>query len=288
MIQFLFNVVGLSSFYLLFAVGLALVFGVMKVINFAHGELYMLGGYTVWIFMVIFGKHLPLPVVFVLALVIAPLIVGGVGVLLERGMFRPLRVNPFAAFVASLGLAYVLQVLVVKIFGSVDKSLPIVLPGVLNIWGGVIPKQRIVVISFAILMMGGLWYFLMRTRLGRGIRATAQDSDAARLQGIRFNQVSALTMGVGAGLAAISGALMASVIQIGPFMGIEAIWKAFIIVIVGGMSSIGGVALAALLFGFLDSLIMTVDLHQFVVMIDALIMLIVLAFRPHGLLGRGT
>ena len=286
LVQLLINVVNLSSFYVLFAVGLALVFGVMKVINFAHGELYMLGGYAVWVIMTVFGDSLSLPVVFILALVVGPLIVGGIGLLIERGLFRPLRINPFAGFMAAMGLSYIMQVLAAKSFGVVDKSLPTIFPGGINILGAVTPKQRFVVMIFSIIMMGGLWYFLMRTRLGRAVRATSQNPESALLMGISYNKISALTMGVGAAMAAISGALMGSVINIGPFMGIEAIWKAFIIVIVGGMGSIGGAVLAALLFGFLDSLIMSFGLHQFVIMIDAVIMLIVLAFLPQGLLGR--
>jgi branched-subunit amino acid ABC-type transport system permease component len=287
LIQLSINIVTLSSFYALFTVGLALVFGVMKVINFAHGELYMLGGYAVWAIMSI-GGNLPLPVVFILALVIGPLVVGGIGVVIQRGLFRPLQVNPFAGFMASLGLAYVLQVVAAKSFGVVSKSLPTIFPGGISFFGGVIPKQRLVVLAFSVLMMGGLWYFLMRTKAGRAMRATAQNTESALLQGISFSRISALAMGVGAALAAISGSLMGTVINIGPFMGIQAIWKAFIIVIVGGMGSIGGAVVASLLFGTLDSLVMTFGLHRFVIMIDTLIMLIVLAFFPQGILGRET
>jgi branched-chain amino acid transport system permease protein len=283
--QLIINMTNLSSFYACFAVGLALVFGIMKVINFAHGELYMLGGYAVWVIMTIAG-NLPLPVVFIMALIVGPIAVGIIGVIIQRGIFRPLQVNPFAGFMASLGLAYVLQVLASKSFGVVSKSLPIMFPGRIEFVGGVITNQRLVVLVFSILMMAGLWYFLMRTRTGRAMRATAQNRDSALLQGISLNKMSALAMGVGAALAAISGSLMGSVINIGPFMGLEAIWKAFIIVIVGGMGSIGGAVVAALLFGCLDSVVMTFGWGQFVIMIDTLIMLIVLAFFPQGLLGR--
>ena len=286
LVQLLINITVLSSFNILFAVGLALVFGVMKVVNFAHGELYMLGAYAIWVSITYLRSNLPLPFLFLMAIVIGPLLVGGIGIIIERGLFRPLRRNPFAVFMASLGLAYVLQVAVAKAFGIENRTLPTVFPGELNLLGGMILRQRLVVIVFSILMMGCLWYFLMKTRIGRAVRATAQDSTSALLQGISFNMVSALTMGVGAALAAISGLLMGSIISIGPFMGIEVIWKAFIIVVVGGMGSIGGAVLSALLFGVLDSLIIKFGLHQYVTMIDALTMLVVLGFLPQGLLGR--
>jgi branched-chain amino acid transport system permease protein len=284
--QLLINTIVLSSFYALFTVGLALVFGTMKMVNFAHGELYMLGGYTLWTLITIFQRSLPLPVSFFLALLIGPLVIGGIGVVIERGIFRPLRGVPLGAFLASFGLAYILQVLAAQAFGTVDKSLPTIFPGQIQVFGGILATQRLVIVIFSIAMMGGLWFFLMRTNFGRGLRATSQNPEAALLQGIGFNKISMLAMGIGSALAAISGVLMGTVVPTGSTMGIEAIWKAFILIIVGGTGSVGGAGLAAVLFGFLDNLVMELGLHRFLHMIDVLIMLVVLAFRPQGLLGR--
>lgn len=283
--QIIINIISLSSFYACFAVGLALVFGVMKIINFAHGELYMLGGYTLWIIMTL-GSNLPLPIVFFMALIIGPIAIGFIGIIIQKLIFKPLQKNPFGSFMSSLGLAYIFQVLAAKFFGVVDKSLPIIFRGSFEILGGFIPVQRFVLIIFASFMMASLWYLLMQTKTGRAIRATAQSKESALLQGINFSKISALAMGIGAALASISGSLMGSVINIGPYMGLEAIWKAFIIVIVGGLGSIGGAILAAIFFGFIDSITITFGLGQFAIMIDTIIMLIVLAFFPQGLLGR--
>ncbi|MEQ8650903.1 MAG: ABC transporter permease [Kiloniellales bacterium] len=285
--QLLINFVTLSSFYSCFAVGLALVFGIMRVINFAHGEFYMLGGYAVWVVMTV-ASGLPLPVVFIMALIVGPLAVGLIGLLLERFIFRRIEENPFAGFMASLGLAYALQVLAATGFGVVSKSLPVMFPGSFSFLGGVITSQRLVVVLFSIVMMLWLWGFLTRTRTGRAMRATAQNKESALLQGISLGRMSGLAMAIGAALAAVSGALMGSVINIGPFMGLEAIWKAFIVVIVGGMGSIPGAIAAALLFGLLDSTMSTFGAGQFIIMIDTLIMLLVLAFFPNGLLGRDS
>jgi branched-chain amino acid transport system permease protein len=284
--QVIINIIALSSFYLLFSVGLALVFGVMRVINFAHGELYMLGGYMLWVILTLFTGLLPGSVIFALALILGPLIVFWIGVLLERIIFRPLRVNPLGGFLASLGLSYILQVVVLKSFGVASKTLPTIFSGNIELLGGILPIQRFIVIVFSLFMMAGLWYFLMRTRIGRAFRAISQNSEAAALQGISISKMSMLSMGVGASLAAISGCLIASVANIGPFMGLEAIWKAFIIVIVGGLGSIEGAVLAAVLFGLLENTLMIVGLHEYVAMIDSLVMLLVLAFKPVGLLGR--
>ena len=127
-----------------------------------------------------------------------------------------MQVNPFAGFMASLGLASILQVAVGKAFGIENRSVPTVFPGGMKVLGGYVSFQRLVVIVFSVIIVGGLWYFLMRTRVGRGVRAVAQNSEAASLQGIDWNSISSLSMGVAAALAAASGSLMGSIFAIGP------------------------------------------------------------------------
>jgi branched-subunit amino acid ABC-type transport system permease component len=285
LIQFAINGLMASCFYALFAVGLALVFGVMKMINFAHGELYMLGGYTVWVLFTI-CSGVSRPVIFIFSVIVAALLVGALSILIERLLFRPLRANPFAGFLASLSLAYILQVLVARVFGVLQKNLPSIFPGVMAIGGAILPIQRLVVMILSVTMILSLWIFLMYTKTGRGIRASAQDSEVTALHGVGINRTSAIAMAIGGSLAAIAGVLMGSLIQIGPIMGDAIIWKAFNVVIVGGLGSIPGAIVASLLFGFLDTAIITYIDQQLVIMIDVLIMLLVLAFRPQGILGR--
>lgn len=283
--QMLINFLSLSAFYGVFAVGLALVFGVMKTVNFAHGEFFMLGGYALWLALTAFSG-LPTWAVLLLALVVGPLLVGLLGSLLERAIFGPTAHDAFAGFIASLGLSYVLQAAAALTFGVVAKSLPVMLPGAIHIGSGVLTYQRLLIIAGAVLLLAGLWYFLNRTAGGRSLRAASQDRTAAQLQGIDLRRVRLLTMAIGAGMAAVAGVLMASVINVGPYMGLEAIWKAFIVVIVGGLGSVPGAIVAALLFGFIDSVVNTLGLGQYLVIIDTLIMLLVLSFFPRGLLGR--
>lgn len=283
--QILANFLALSSFYGLFAVGLALVFGVMKVVNFAHGEFFMLGGYCVWLMLATFSG-LPPWAVFILALVVGALMVSMFGIIVERLIFEPTSKDAFGGFIASLGLSYVIQSIVALGFGVVSKSLPVMIPGQIELAGGILTYQRLVVIAGAIVMMAGLWYFLSYTAGGRSVRAASQDRNAALLQGINLRRVRIVTMAIGAGMAAVSGVLMSSIINIGPYMGLEAIWKAFIVVIVGGLGSISGAIAAAMLFGFIDSVASTFGLGQFIIIIDTVIMLGVLAFFPRGLLGR--
>ncbi|SIQ61618.1 branched-chain amino acid transport system permease protein [Paracoccus thiocyanatus] len=283
--QIVINFLSLSAFYGLFAVGLALIFGVMKVVNFAHGEFFMLGGYALWLLLAAM-PGVPLWLVFLIALVAGPLAVAVLGMLVERLIFEPTSDNVFGGFIASLGLSYVLQAVAVLCFGVVSKSLPVMVPGQIQIGGGTLTYQRLVVILGAVAMMVALYYFLYRTRSGRAVRAASQNRDAALLQGIDLRRVGLMTMAIGAAMAAVSGVLMGSVINVSPYMGLEAIWKAFIVVIVGGLGSIPGAIVAALLFGLIDSIATTLGYGQYVVIIDTVIMLVVLAFFPRGLLGR--
>lgn len=283
--QILINFVALSAFYGLFSVGLALVFGVMKVVNFAHGEFFMMGGYFVWLMLVSFSG-LPPSIVFLLALVVGPLLIGLLGAIVARLIFEPTANDAFGGFIASLGLSYVLQSTVALSLGVVSKSLPVMIPGQIALAGGILTYQRLTVVLGAVVMMAGLWYFLNFTAGGRAVRATSQNRTSAMLQGINLRRVGLTTMAIGAALAGISGVLMGSVLNIGPYMGLEAIWKAFIVVIVGGLGSIPGAIVAAMLFGFIDSVASTAGFGQYIVIIDTVIMLCVLAFFPRGLLGR--
>ncbi|MBR71324.1 MAG: branched-chain amino acid ABC transporter permease [Rhodospirillaceae bacterium] len=283
--QVLANIIFLSSFYVSFAVGLALVFGVMRTINFAHGEFYMLGGYALWLLSGVLSNTIPDGATFIVAMLVGAGVVGILGMLVQLTLFERLKEQPFSIFMATLGLSYVLQVVVVKTIGPMGRSVPAIFPGFIMFEGAILPIQRIVVLGFTALMMAGLWYFLMRTDLGRAVRATAQNKTGAMLQGISMGKIALTTMFVGSALAAISGTLMGSVLMIGPFMGAEALWRAFIIIIVGGIGSLSGTVVAALLFGLIDTLMTTFGAGKFAAMVDAIIMLLVLSFMPNGLLG---
>jgi branched-subunit amino acid ABC-type transport system permease component len=283
--QIVANIVFLSTFYVSFAVGLALVFGVMRTINFAHGEFYMLGGYALWLTVGILSGSLPGGLILVIALVVGAGVVGMLGILLQLSIFHRLREHPFSIFMATLGLSYVLQVSVVQTIGPMGRSIPAVFPGFVFFEGMILPIQRLAVFGFTVAMMGGLWFFLMRTNIGRAVRASAQNKTGAMLQGVSMNKVALTTMFVGSALAAMSGVLMSSVLPVSPFMGGDAIWRAFIIIIVGGIGSLSGAVVAAFMFGTIDTLLTSFGAGKFTAMVDALIMLLALSFMPNGILG---
>lgn len=185
-----------------------------------------------------------------------------------------------------MGLSYVLQVIVVQFVGPVGRSVPPIFPGIVNLGWVILPWQRVAVAGLATLVVAGLWVYLQWTNTGRAVRATAQNRIGAVLQGMNPFYIGAITIAAGTGLAGLSGVLMASILGVNPFMGGEAIWRAFIIIIVGGIGSLPGTILAGLLLGTLDTLLSSYGLGRFVAMTDAMIMLLVLSFLPNGLLGQ--
>ena len=278
--QILFNGLSLSASYAVMAVGLTLVFGVLRILNFAHGELLMVGAFVVW---VLFAES---DVPFFAAVVAAILFIGGLALGIERGLFRITRQNPFAGFIISLGLVYILQVSALALFGPLDKILPTAIPGQVEVLGTSFGTQRVVMVPVVAGVMALIWVLLEQTRFGRAVRACIQDSEAAALQGINFDRMSASVMFIAGALAGLGGVLISQTVPVGPYMGGFIILKAFVIVIVGGMGSVGGTVVAALMFGFLDSTVSTLLFPRLTSLLDVALMLIVLLVRPRGLFGR--
>ena len=278
------NALVASSFFALTAVGLVLIFGVMGIVNFAHGEFFMAGAYAVWFFYSKLGWP------FFMAVVAAIVIVTLIGLLMERGLFRPMRGNPLGGLINSIGVLFILQVLAVKIGGlGLMKHVPPALPGVVQFAEGVaLSKQRLLALVVATALLLVIWLFLTRTKLGWALRATAQDSEAAALQGININKISVLAMGLGAGAAGVAGALIAPLTRVQPYMGHSAIITAFIVTIVGGLGSLSGAILAAVLYAFFDTFVTTYYGGVIATILGLLIMLVVLIVKPTGLIGSQT
>lgn len=279
--QTLLNGLMTSSFYALIAVGLSLVFGVMHIVNFAHGEFYMVGAYTVW---VLYAK-MQWP--FFLAVAAAIVIVGLMGVICERLIFRHAKGNVLSGFIMSVGLVFFLQVAVVKIWGiGKMKPVPAAYPEVLSFGGISTSWQRLIVIPVTIALLGALWVFLDRFRMGRALRAAALEPDAAALQGISVKKSASVAMLIGSAMAGAAGALMAPIMSVHPYMGHSVIWTAFVVVIVGGAGNIKGTVLASLFFGYLTTIITTLLDSTIANMVNILVMLLILSIRPQGMTGH--
>lgn len=278
--QSIFNSLALGMSYVLMSCGLTLVFGVSLLINWPHGALYMLGAYAVYY---IYGG---LGVNYFVALFISITFVGGLGMLIEKVINYPLvHTGLLRIMGASLGAMWFLEGLAFIIFGEEDKKVPTVFSEKMNLLGAVLPVDRAVVIIVACLIMLGLYYVLQRTKEGKSIRAVAQDSVYAELQGISVKRARLLSMGIGCALAGLAGGLLAPIYYVNPFMGAMPLLKAIIVVTVGGMGSISGSIVVGLALGFVEGFGYAYLGTWTTVIVFALLVLILL-IRPQGLFGR--
>lgn len=272
-------VVGLL--YLLMAVGFTLVFGVMRMVNFAHGEFYMLGAFSAYVLTVKLGMP------FLLAVACSFVLVGVGGCLIEAVILKPFRKDELNGMIVTIGLALIVQNLALLTFGPDPVSLPAIAEGSSKLFGVNVANSRLYVVACAVVVLALLYGFLKHSRGGRGLRAVVEDAQTASIQGVRARLYYPLGFGIGVGLAAVGGALMAPLFSVSPFMGQAPLLKAFMVVILGGLGSIPGAAIAGLLLGLLESyssLFLSTSTGD--MMIFVLVVLGMLAF-PRGVIGRG-
>ncbi len=270
-----------GGFFALFAVGLVLIFGVMGVVNFAHGELVMIGAYTVWLL------HAQHGVPYIPSILAAIVLLTLVGLFMERFLFRPTRTDPLAGLICSIGLLFILQV-VATLVGGDGPSKQVAPPfhGTFIMFDTIrIPYQRIFAFAVSVTALVTLWYFLTRTKLGWALRAVALDREASALQGININRISMIAIGVGGGMAGLAGALMAPLTNINPHMGHNVIITAFIVTIVGGVGSLSGAVLAAVLYALFHTFITVYFGGTIATICGLLLMVGVLIVKPTGIMG---
>ncbi|OWT73477.1 MULTISPECIES: branched-chain amino acid ABC transporter permease [unclassified Achromobacter] len=276
------NGIGVGMLYFLLAVGLSIIFGLLRFVNFAHGAFYLLGAYFCYQ-AVAWGLN------FWLALIVVPLVVAVLAWLAERTLLRRVYDRPHEFHILiTVGVALVLQEVVILIWGPLGDNVatPAALQGVV-MWGGFIyPKYRLFVIAFTAVFALLLWWLLEGTRLGSAVRAGSESAEMVSLLGINVFRVFGLVFALGAGTAALAGALAAPIRGVDPFMGLEALGVAFVIVVVGGMGSFAGALVGGLLIGIVQSVMSTLWPEGARLMIYVA-MAAVLLLRPHGLLGRG-
>jgi branched-chain amino acid transport system permease protein len=275
------NGLTLGGLYFLVAAGFTLVFGLMRVVNLAHGSLYLLGAYLGWSVADATGN-------WYLALIISPLMVAVVGILLQQGLLRRIQGQDLREALVTIGVSIVVGDLLLAYYGGADYEvqMPDLLNGGVSLGFGLIyPAIRISVLLLAIIIGVCLWLLLKRTRLGMIIRAGIDDRDMVSATGINVQLVFAIVFGLGALLAGLAGVMGGSNLSIHPGADGEYLLYSLIVVIIGGMGSIGGAALGALLVGLIQQYGLAY-FPTYSVLITFAIMIIVLAVRPQGLLGR--
>jgi len=277
----LFTGLALGAIYVLLAVGLSLIFGMLTVVNFAHGAFYMLGAYAGFYVAEKTGS-------FWLAMLLAPIIVAGIGMVCERWLIRPLYGRGIDyPLLLTFGLAYIMVEAVRMIFGraGLPFDTPEILQGATNLGFADFPTYRLFVIGVVVALLAVLWFFIEKTSLGLIVRAGARDPVIVRVLGVDISKVWLIVFGVGTGIAALAGVLAAPLQGVSPDMGTSVLIVAFVVTVVGGMGSLTGAVVAGLLVGVAESMSVlffpeAAKVSMFV------IMAIVLLFRPQGLFGR--
>ncbi|WP_406854210.1 MULTISPECIES: branched-chain amino acid ABC transporter permease [unclassified Alsobacter] len=277
----LFTGVALGAVYVLLAIGLSLIFGMLTVVNFAHGAFYMLGAY-VGLWMLMHGAN------FWLCLVGVPLAIGAVGLAVERVLIRPLYGRGIDyPLLLTFGLSYIMVELVRIAFGNTGYPVdtPEALQGAVDIGVGYFPLYRLFVIGVTAVILAGLWVFLEKTSYGLIIRAGARDPQIVRILGVDVSKVWLVVFGLGTAIAGVAGLLAAPLQGVIPEMGGPILAEAFVVTVVGGMGSLMGAVLAGLLVGVVVSLTSLFAPEMAKVSIF-LLMAVVLLVRPQGFFGR--
>jgi branched-chain amino acid transport system permease protein len=282
--QFLANGLVNGAGYVLVAVGLTLVFGILHIVNFAHGEFYMLGGYAAVTASAAFGLPL-IPALFVVVMCMAAF-----GMVAERVVFQPLAKRDSSnAIIASFGLSVLLQNGALLVFGAQPQSLKTDLASIPVQFGSVfLTAQRLLIVVVAVAIVTALILVLRFTWTGRALRAMAQHPVVAHISGVNVRKIAVITFAIAAAMAGVAGALMSSVFLVQPTSGAMLVMKAFTVVILGGMGSVGGAVIAGVGLGVIEAMVSGYIGNELRDMIGFFLVIAMLLIRPQGLLGQST
>jgi len=271
-----------GSFYALLSLGLAIIFGLLNIVNFAHGALYTLGAFVAWFLLEYAG------IGYWGALILSPLVVGLVGAIIERLMLKPLHgLDPLYGLLLTFGLALIIQGLFLNAYGSsgLPYSIPETLAGGINLGFMFLPKYRGWVIIFSLAVCLATWYVTERTRLGSYLRAATENPNLVQAFGVNVPQMITLTYAMGVALAALAGVMAAPIYRVSPLMGSEMIIVVFAVVVIGGMGSIMGSIVTGFALGVIEGLtkVFYPEASNVVVFV---IMALVLMVKSSGLFGK--
>jgi len=271
-----------GAFYAMLSLGLAVIFGLLGVVNFAHGTLYMLGAFAAWILLDKFGVN------YWAALLLAPLIVGALGIVIERLLLRHLYgLDHLYGLLLTFGITLILEGLFREMYGASGQSYPVpeLLQGGTDLGFMFMPNYRAWVVFASLMVCFGTWYLIERTRLGAYLRAGTENAALVQTFGVNVPMMVMLTYGAGAGLAALAGVLAAPIVLVSPMMGSNLIIVVFAVVVIGGMGSIMGSIITGLALGVVEGLtrVFYPEASNIVVFV---IMVLVLMVRPAGLFGK--
>ncbi len=284
-IQQTINGISLGSIYALIALGYTMVYGIIKLINFAHGDIIMVGAYIGWF------CTTSLQMSFIPALLIAMILTGLLGVLIERIAYKPLRnATRLAALITAIGMSFLLEYGGMFIVGPQKRTFPNVFPDTVYNFGNITFKYGdIVIVVTAFALMALLHFVVQYTKIGKAMRAVSHDKEAAALMGINVNNTISATFAIGSTLAAAAGVLMGVYFNtINPFMGLMPGLKAFVAAVLGGIGIIPGAMLGGLFMGLIESFVSGLGFSMWRDAVAFFILILVLIIKPSGLLGKNT
>jgi branched-chain amino acid transport system permease protein len=278
LLQQLVNSLSVASVTILIGMGITLIFGLAGIVNFAHGEFLMVGGIATW-FLVGLGLN------FFVAMVIAMFVVGALGFVAERGLFRFTLDRPMNGFIMSIGLSVILQHVVIRVFNEFQKSTPDPIGAVWVVGGVRVIAMRAVVVAITALVVAFTYFTIQRSRYGMALRASVADQDTAALMGIPVRRYVTGVFIYGSMLAGLGGALMIGLFPITPFIGSVVIVRGFVVSLMGGLGNVGGAVVAGLILGLVDGLSAGYGYPEWTDAYSLVIMITVLVLRPQGLFG---
>lgn len=281
-LQHILNGLIIGGAYALIGIGLTLILGIMNVVNFAHGELYMLGAYVVYTMTVLLGVN------FFIGVIVAIIAVAAIGLIIEKTILHPLRDrSPDMSLLALIGVSIFLQNAARFIWSPVPQSINHPFTSIAHVIGGVrITELRLFAAFLALVLIVATHYLVQKTRVGKAMRATFQDKEVAAMFGIRVDVIFSFTFAFGAALAAVSGTLLGSMFIVNPTMGDFAIVKAFAVVILGGMGSFPGAIVGGLILGVTENLGAAYISSGYKDVIAFGLIILILIFKPSGLFGK--
>ncbi|MBX0324613.1 branched-chain amino acid ABC transporter permease [Halomicroarcula sp. F13] len=289
--QFVVNGLLIGALFAAVAVGFALIWGVVDIINLAHGEMVMLGGYTsYWVLTLVTGNAEGSPLLFLVTIPVAILVLFGVGYALQRTLVsRVIGTDIFLTLLVTFGISIAIQQLALQAWSANPRSIQVSFADPsFTVAGLVVPKMKLVAFVGAIVLTAALYLFLQKTRTGRAIRAVSQNPEAAALVGIDVEHTRAVTFGVSSAIAGGVGAFIATILNIQPQMGLIYTLKSFVIVVFGGVGSIPGALVGGLLLGSVEELTAGFISSRWTLAVSFTLLIVLLVVKPQGLFGEGA
>jgi len=281
--QIIVNGVVLAANYALIALGLTLIFGIMGFLNFAHGQMYMVGGFVVYYVYAIFGFN------YFLALIACAVILFVIGIIFEKYFFRRvLRITTREenSMLLAVGTALLLENVALSLFGEKQHGVPPIVTGVYQIFGAYLPASRLLVLVISLVLIAALLLFVQYTKPGRAMRAVAQDKEVSYLMGVDVGRISALGFGIGAAFAGLAGGLLITISAINSGIGTAISIKAFIMIMIGGAGVVGGAILGGVVLGFAEAIGYALFPGSMTYLIIFVALILFLIIRPQGIMGK--